>query len=198
MPKSVLSYFVLLCLIVSCNSDRELYPSLVSTFADMQTNTEGVPTKLITDEGKQYAISPMNGTLRPDTTYRVVCSYALKDSMATLYELQSAVTLQDSSTTAMHDPTEVYSVWLTKRYLNMQLRPLTQKGTQYWGYQIDSICGKTIYLRLHHNQNNDPMAFSTDVYASLPLEALPQHETLDTLILSIKTTKTIKTWTLKR
>ena len=49
----------------------------------------------------------------------------------------------------------------------MQLAPLTQGGTQYWGYLVDEVSGNTTHISLHHRQNDDPLSYTQTVYASI-------------------------------
>ena len=54
------------------------------------------------------------------------------------------------------------------------------------------------YLSLHHRQNGDPLSYTQETYASIPLEELDSMTEGDSITLSIHTFKGIKTWNFKR
>ena len=62
---------------VSCKEDDYVYPSVVTEFIDGQTDSEGVLSRLITDEGEVYTIQLREGLdgLTPDSLYRTVSVY---------------------------------------------------------------------------------------------------------------------------
>lgn len=193
-------FLVALVLLASCNKDDATpYPPIVTEFADLKADAQGRLATLITDDDHTLRISnPVEG-FQKNAGYRAVCGFVREgDDEATLYSLQAVAFLRDSTATPRHDPVAAVSVWGTRRYINMHLRPMTRGGQQYWGFCIDSIKGRTAYVQLYHNQNDDPLAYSQDVYASLPVDSIPGHASLDTIRLTIPTFKQNKTWTILR
>ena len=84
-------------------------------------------------------------------------------------------------------------------YINLHLAPLTQGGNHSWGFITDSIgTDGHRYLSLHHRQNGDPLSYTQETYASIPLEELDSMTEGDSITLSIHTFKGIKTWNFKR
>ena len=181
-------------ILMACSKDEEPYPSVISEFVDIKSDSQGCLVSILTDTDQNYTIaSPITG-YRPNAKYRGACGYVPVGQVAHVRSLQPVQYLRDSSKVVRHDPIAVYSVWGTRRYVNMQLRPMTQGGQQYWGFAVDSILGRTAYLSLHHNQGNDLQAYSTDVYASLSLDSIKQ----DSIQFTIHTFKGLKTWTITK
>lgn len=192
-----LSAFSLLVLTLhSCSDDdiKETYPSIVSEFSDIYSNDKGTLYQFVTDSQKKFLISNTLTGYAASRIYRGVCGYVANGERATLYQLQAAYVLRDSTATPRRDPTAVLSVWSTDRYINMQLQPRTQGGRQYWGYCTDSIRTKHIFLSLYHNQNADPTSYSEMTYASILLDSIPNRQPEDTITLSIRTFGGTETW----
>lgn len=197
-----ISYYILssllALLLISCHED-EAYPSLISEFADLQSSKEGISQSFMLDDGTEYGIANPVEKLKPNATYRMMVTYALgEDRKAWLYGLEGVYYLRDSSEVAKSDPTGVLSAWRAGKYINLHLRPTGQEGIHHWGFCMDSLTSYHAHLSLHHDQNGDPVSYSSDVYASLPVDSIKGISEGDTITLSIKTFKGIKTWTMKR
>lgn len=189
---------LLALLLISCHED-EAYPSLISEFADLQSSKEGISQSFMLDDGTEYGIANPVEKLKPNATYRMMVTYALgEDRKAWLYGLEGVYYLRDSSKVAKSDPTGVLSAWRAGKYINLHLRPTGQEGIHHWGFCMDSLTSYHAHLSLHHDQNGDPVSYSSDVYASLPVDSIKGISEGDTITLSIKTFKGIKTWTMKR
>ncbi len=170
---SILTILLALSLcFVACNDDDDAYPSIITDILDGITNSSGALTTLQTDEGEAYTLTNPQSGLVKNAIYRCLCGYTLEGNKATLYSLSGVYILRDSTERAVKDPLPIVSAWQTSRYINLHLRPKTQGGTQYYGYVTDSIVDGHVYLSLHHRQNGDPEAYSTDVYASIPLDSI--------------------------
>ena len=177
----------------SCNNDKEEpYPNLITEMADCPTNNAGTMVKIVLDNDTELPLSNPQTGLKANVVYRCLAGYTLDNGQATLYNLKSAHFLRDSTDVAACDPTNIASVWRTQRYLNLHLLPKTQGGTHAWGFITDSIVDRHAYLRLHHRQGDDPTAYTTDVYASLPLNLVEA----DKFTLRIVTFKGTKEWEL--
>ncbi len=156
----------------SCNDDKnDVYPSIITEMADCPTDDEGTMRAILLDDDTRLTLTNPQTGLKPSVTYRALAGFTRQaDRQATLYSLTAAPLLRDSTAVAVCDPVGVASLWRTGRYLNLHLLPKTQgQGRQTWGYIVDSIADRHAYLRLHHRQDTDPTAYSTDLYASLPL-----------------------------
>lgn len=161
---------------LSCSDDNDTpYPSIITELADCPTDAEGRMTGIVLDDDTRLTLSNPQKGLKPSVTYRALVGYTLgNDGYATLYSAKAATLLKDSTSVAACDPVNVVSLWRTSQYLNLHLMPKTQgKGEHAWGFITDSIVADHAYLRLHHRQGSDPISYSTDQYASLPLDLVP-------------------------
>ena len=196
MKRSVsLTLLLLFFCLSSCHDDDSdaPYPSIVTELADCQTDGEGRMTRIVLDDDTQLGLTNPQTGLKPNVTYRALAGYTLSDGRATLYSLTPAALLRDSTSVATCDPVNVVSLWRTSRYLNLHLMPKTQgKGEHAWGFITDSIVADHAYLRLHHRQDTDPTAYSTDLYASLPLSEVDA----DRFTLRIETFSGTREWDL--
>ena len=197
-----------LFLLTACDKEDDgyFYPSLITEFAELQADGTGTGVSFTTDGGEDYAINSPLGGLQPDAVYRVVCGYeptgGLRDGLpvARLYTLENAVLLQPSEAPSAEDePTGVTAVWRGGGYLNLQLTPKTQGGTQLWGYRTDSVrtaaSGQAFYhFSLYHRQPDDPYSYSATVYASLPLFQVDGLQPGDSLSFTALTFEGRKTW----
>lgn len=177
----------------SCNDEDEApYPSIITELVDCPTDNDGKLSVIVLDDDTRLTVTNPQTDLKPSVTYRALAGYTLDDGKATLYSLKAASLLKDSTAVAVCDPINVVSLWRTKHYINLHLLPKTQGGQQTWGFIVDRIVGRHAYLRLHHRQGTDPMAYSTDVYASLYLDDLAA----DDITLSIQTFSGWSDWEL--
>ena len=200
--KKVLLLLLIACL-ASCKDDgdgtSDFYPNVVTEFAMLQTDDSGTIIELTTDDECTYTLSNPQSGYKKNFSYRAVCGYILDGQTARLYNATGAYLLQDSTELAYEpDPIKVTSVWQSGRYINMQLAPLTQGGTQYWGYRVDEVSGNTTHISLHHKQNGDPLSYTETVYASLKMDDFETIPAGDNIVLHIKTFKGEQVWTFKK
>lgn len=189
-----------LLLLFSCkDSSDDFYPNVVTEFAMLRTDDSGTMIELTTDDEHTYTLSnPQTGYDR-NSRYRAVCGYVPDGQNARLYNATGAYMLCDSTERAYEsDAVKVVSVWQSGRYINMQLAPLTQGGTQYWGYRIDEVSGNTTHISLHHRQNGDPLSYTETVYASITTDDFETIPSGDNIVLHIKTFKGEQVWTFKK
>ena len=160
---------------LSCSDDNDTpYPSIITELADCPTDAQGTMSSIVLDDDTRLTLSNPKTGLKPSVTYRALVGYTLgNDGYATLYSAKPATLLKDSTDVGISDPTNIVSIWRTGRYINLHLLPKTQGGNQTWGYIVERIEGQHAYLRLHHRQGSDPISYSTDQYASLPLDLVP-------------------------
>lgn len=162
-----------IALVTSCSSDEDAYPNIVAEMADIHIDQSGKTSQFELDNGKTFSITnPLSAEKMENKTLRALVEYVPdSDNKATLYNCTMAHVLSDSTATPHTDPVKVLSVWRTDRYINLHLAPLTQGSAKHgWGIITDSIVDGHYYTTLHHNQNGDPTSYTTDVYASLPIE----------------------------
>ena len=194
-------------LLVSCAEESEPYPNLVTEFADIHTGANGMFVSMTTDDGATFSITNTNTKPHhPNATYRALIGFVPDNSeklpKATIYTLESVHVLADSTSTRMHNPISVESMWQKGRYINMHLSAKTHGGKHGWGYAIDFIekAGEGdrthahYHLTLHHNQGNDPLSYSETHYCSIITSKLPEYEYTDTITVSVHTFNGIKSW----
>ncbi|MBQ0048822.1 MAG: NigD-like N-terminal domain-containing protein [Bacteroidales bacterium] len=175
------------CFLLFACSDEDQdkpYPSIITELCCLHTTSNGTFGHLQLDNGTRYTISNPQSGYHASVSYRVLCGFVPKGGEAEIYQLSAALLLHDSTAVQQHDPVSILSSWRSGRFLNFHLAPKTQGGTQYWGYVVDRIdtsCSETnaqgeplttAYVSLHHNQNADPTSYTTDVYASIPLDSI--------------------------
>ena len=192
---------LLIVFIASCsgNDSSDFYPNVVTEFATIRTDNSGTMTELTTDDERTYTISNPQSGYNRNAKYRAVCGIVFDGQSVRLYNATGAYLLRDSTKLACEpDAFGVVSVWLSGHFINMQLSPLTQGGTQYWGYRQDSVRGRTTHLSLHHRQNGDPLSYTQTVYASLPIDSLKSVPAGDSIALHFKSFKGDKVWLFKK
>ena len=189
-----------LLLLSSCkDSSDDFYPNVVTEFAMIRTDDSGTMIELTTDDERTYTLSNPQTGYKKNTKYRAVCGFVLDGQRARLYNATGAYLLRDSTELAYEpDAIKVTSVWQSGRYINMQLAPLTQGGTQYWGYRVDEVKGRTTHLSLHHRQNGDPLSYTETVYASLYVDDFETIPSGDSIALHIKTFDGDRVWAFKK
>ena len=191
-----------LLLIASCsrNDDSsDFYPNVITEFAMIRTDDAGTMIELTTDDNRIFTLTNPQSGYDKNKRYRAVCGFVPNGKTAYLYNATGAYLLRDSTEVAYEpDATGAVSVWLSGRYINMQLSPLTQGGVQYWGYRCDSVRGQMNHLSLHHRQNDDPLSYTQTVYASLPIDSLKTIPEGDSIALHIKTFKGDRVWKFKK
>ena len=209
MPR-LLRSFVLPCAMLfsgACAEKQEPYPNLVTEFANIRTDANGIFRNMTIDDGSNFSITNTNiKPHHPNATYRVVVGFVPNTSgnrpEAEIYTLTGAHVLADSTTIVRHDPTSIESIWKKGEYINMQMTAKTQGGTHLWGYAIDSTQGtgengrthSHIHLSIHHNQGNDPLSYSQTYYCSIPISKIETYQPNDTITISVHTFEGIKKW----
>ena len=179
---------------LSCSDDNDTpYPSIITELADCPTDAQGTMSSIVLDDDTRLTLSNPKTGLKSSVTYRALVGYTLgNDGYATLYSAKPATLLKDSTDVGISDPTNIVSIWRTGRYINLHLLPKTQGGNQTWGYLVERIEGQHAYLRLHHRQGSDPISYSTDQYASLPLDLVDA----DRFTIRIETFQGLREWEL--
>lgn len=190
MTGRIYIYTLLLCLLLlaACKEEEYVYPSVLTEFIDIQTDSSGTITHLLTDKGERYAVQPREGLdgLRADTTYRTVSIYRFANETTDrtepevmLYSSQSVIApypkkLSEWEDSICTDPVDIQSIWLSGNYLNLILDVRRKDQAHVFHFIEDSLTAEragthTLYLRLYHNSNNDYEAFTDQTYLSVPL-----------------------------
>ena len=193
--RALLNIGVILCgclaFLAACSEDDSHFPSAVQDFFVAYTASDSTISTIETDDGKRLTVlenkSDYTGT--PDSAYRCLGYYELKDGGVKLYTAKNVMSKKphvlphpDSLRT---DPVQVVSIWKTPRYLNMRLAVLHGDKKHHFDFVEDSINQPSpdgpadIWISLYHDALADMQAFTDFVYASLPLasyqETYPKH-----------------------
>lgn len=197
--KKYLTILAALTLCMACGDEQETYPSILTEMADAYVDAEGILYKIETDRGQSYTLTNPQQGFKPESIYRTLSGFVPQtDGSATLYQMKGVHILRDSTAIGHKDPTGILSAWRAGRYINLHLQPKTQGGTHYWGFTVDSVAQGKTWIGLHHRQNNDPLSYSQDVYASIPVDSIKTAQPGDTLTITIATFDGTKTWTFKK
>lgn len=197
--RNALMCLALLFLCQACKEEQETYPSIITEMADAYVNEHGVMFQIETDKGDVYALTNPQKDYKPNSVYRTLSGFVPQGpGTATLYQMKGVHILRDSTAIGRKDPTGILSAWRAGRYINLHLQPKTQGGTHYWGFTVDSVAQGTTWIGLHHKQNSDPLSYTQDLYASIPVDSIKAALPGDSLIMTVATFNGLKTWTFKK
>ncbi len=188
-------------LLAGCEDDDggQPFPSMWNEIVCLITDNQGHIRQMVTDGGNTYEVTNSLSGYEPGTTYRMMCGYSIREQQATLYQATGVHVLKDSTACAAHDPLKILSAWKSGTYINLHLAPLTQGGNHAWGFAVDSTrLNGHRFLSLHHRQGTDPLSYTQETYASIPLTDIPNLGDGDSITLSVHTFKGIKTWNFRR
>lgn len=210
--RSFFALVVIFLLVVSSCDDDEVrtYPPLLSEFVTIQTDESGIPGQLRTDKGMVYAVENaveiVTDGLTPDSVYRAIARYEQRNDVVRIYGLQGVVSsyaIPDSllADEVKCDPVEMQAIWSGGGYLNMVLLIKAQSGKHSFSFIEDSIIQTTdgyrkLCLSLSHDAHDDTMAYTQEVYLSMPLFPYSGRlEDGDSVIFSIPTPYGWQQWT---
>ncbi len=160
-------------LFTACSEEEQPYPNMLTEMADVKTDERGYLSIMHTDAEEWLVIQNHVQTNYPSTLFRLLCSYTLiEDGKAELYGIQGVNVLHDSIPQQGELPYSIVSAWQSSRYINLRLKHRHQSAQHTFCYTTDSIIGQRSYLSIHHFHVQDGEAYTTDAYASIPLEEL--------------------------
>ena len=185
MKKLLIQYGILLfatVLLCACGEEEYIYPDLITEMTCLKTDSEGIGTEIITDDGQVWHLQEGNrpDSLTADSTYRVVSRFApITDSDAKVYSLWKVISplpkpgreYQSTHT----DPVSLQSIWRSGDYLNMVLQVLVKDQEHDLSF-IESALRtnetnkkQTLMLTLYHDRKGDMEGFYQKFYLSIPL-----------------------------
>lgn len=196
-------FSLLLFIFTSCSqsgSDGEdIYPNIITELCSIETNSQGILSRLHLDDGTSFYIAGnTSSSYRPNAFYRALASYTpVTESIVNLRSAQSALVLADSTQCAIeyekegipvNDPVGLLSAWRTPQFINLHLATKTQNQAEHhWGYIMEEKTERHIHLRLFHRQMTDPTSFTTDTYASIQIQKVPDYTAGDTISFTLTT-----------
>lgn len=198
MPRHLIFLLFTFLLLPSCSDEDDPLPAYVEGLADLQTNSSGRATAMVTDEGEKLVLNNEVGGLCADTTYRILAAYVPKNGSATLnsYARILATEVQKYNPKQVKaDPLSVTSCWRGADYINLRLAVKgTAQAVHYFGFHQTGFLrnqdgSATLCALLTHDQNSDPLQYTRETYLSLPLRPLSALLTAgrDSVRLTVKT-----------
>ena len=193
--KKLLILLPILALFCSCEGGDDFrYPSVLTDYVCLLTDEDGVPEELVLDNGQSYSVAFVGeqgeAHYRPDTTYRVISIYELKEGgVAQVYSVSpifSPIPAPLRSGETLHqDPVYMQSCWLSGGYLNMVLEIKALDGQHHIGFvdtTPEGMRGKE--FTLYHDACGDIESYRQKLHASILLAPFELKEG-DTLRLVI-------------
>ena len=185
MKKLLIQYGILLfatVLLYACGEEEYIYPDLITEMTCLKTDSEGIGTEIITDDGQVWHLQEGNrpDSLTADSTYRVVSRFApITDSDAKVYSLWKVISplpKPEREYQSTHtDPVSLQSIWRSGDYLNMVLQVLVKDQEHDLSF-IESALRtnetnkeQTLILTLYHDRKGDVEGFYQKFYLSVPL-----------------------------
>lgn len=171
---------LLLGMAVSCEDDEDLVlPPFRFDLCEVTADAQGVITKCQWDDGRVLHASNHYGTsFRPDTLYRVLLGYLLKDNRVAVQQVLPLLSPHPrpmSSEAVRTDPLRLVGIWTSSRYLNLRVGiPRAGTKTHYFAFVDRGIVtldnGKrSLQLLLHHDAKGDAPYYMEETYLSCPL-----------------------------
>lgn len=187
MKKHLTILISILALLCSCEDAMEdyRYPSVITDYACLVTNTSGQAEQLRLDNGRSYPIAftdeyrEAHKTLpsyKADTIYRVVSIYELgADSIAHIYSLAKTISdipipLPDDEKLYI-DPVYLQSIWCSGGFLNMVIEVKALNGKHSIGFvdtTPEGMQGKE--FTFYHKVISDVESYRQKLYGSIPLD----------------------------
>lgn len=217
--KNLLPLITAMLLLVSCGNDPYdtgdgRLSMMRADFAEATTDGSRAFVSMTTDDGERLSITPKYKTpwaADADTTYRVLAYYNKKndshaDSNAEMLSLVQvfmpsvidAASLEGGMKT---DPVTFESAWLSRnrRYINLDLSVKTGRTEDDTArHSLAIVCSGTALsedgtrqttLTLYHDQGGVPEYYTSKLYISIPVEAIPGVRDGDEVRLSVNTYK---------
>ena len=185
MKRLLIPYGILLfatLILSACGEEEYIYPDLITEMTCLKTDSEGIGTEIITDDGQVWHLKEGNrpDSLTADSTYRVVSRFApITDSDAKVYSLWKVISplpKPEREYQSTHtDPVSLQSIWRSGDYLNMVLQVLVKDQEHDLSF-IESALRtnetnkeQTLILTLYHDRKGDVEGFYQKFYLSVPL-----------------------------
>lgn len=177
MRKCLLGLLFILALTFGSCEDEHYMPAYTQDLAEMTTNVHGMAKMLIFDDGRKMKIVNQLGGLTPDSLYRIRALYVPTEDGVELRGAQLVVaplTLRMDPLLVKTEPVELKAIWGSPRYVNMLLGVKSGGGSQMIGFIENGIVEmadgiKKLSITLFHDQIDDPLYYTQDVYASCPI-----------------------------
>lgn len=203
----ILSLVAALCLLTACDDDEDgtTYPAIITEMVMMRVDAK-MHITIQTDKGTTYNVTNKLEGLVPKAIGRMLCSYTLDaQGGARVYKLEGVKVLHDLTEkvkTPVYDPVNFVSQWQQGKFINLHILPKTQSdpSKHTWGFirtgqHPNAAGGVTHELSVHHNQNSDPLAYSSDYYLTLVIDSVSKpFSDKDSVELTLQGFNESRTW----
>lgn len=163
---------------VACSNDETPLPPYTEELACIHTDLLGRATTMERDNGASQTVSNEVKGLKNDTTYRVLALFTESEDRKSVHltdfaPIMAPETLRFRS--VKQDPLHLVACWRSGNFVNFRIQVKGTNGTaHYFGFHRDEIRqradgGRTLPIRLYHDQNKDPLYYTRETYISLPL-----------------------------
>ena len=197
MTRRLILSVITLCTVIACTTDAYesgdgTYSYMRADFAESYTNSQTQFFAADTDDDRHVEFQQVMArewATTPDSVYRTLVYYSAQPDANSKCRLFSVVPVNVlrykpvEEVKEMHtDPLDWNSIWTSSngKYLNLGLTIMTgytQEGEivlQNLGLVCDEVRTladekREFVMRLYHAQNESPQYYSSDVYASIPL-----------------------------
>lgn len=159
-----------------------------------------VASCVLDDDREVKFVRPVNVSwaTRVDTLYRAILYYNNEhDGRADVLSVKRILTLapvspEDTARVVKEDPLSLVTAWYARngKFLNLCLGIKTGAADDDQAHRVslvaDSLAPHRRYYRLCHDQNGIPAYYTVETYISVPVENIPQG---DTITLTVPTEK---------
>ena len=168
---------LLSCAVISCDrNDEETTPNFTTGFVTIFTGSDGIPGVLKNDYGNSYVIAGETEALKPDTLYRMMCSYAFNsDSTVTILQRVFAYSgraaeYDDVDSLFRDDPVQINSMYIGGGFLNilMGIRVMNPDSKHTLG-MVHVPNADSLIFTVHHDADGDGEGTTRYAYISMPL-----------------------------
>lgn len=169
----------------SCSKDIEVLKAVSAGFVNCHTDSEGYVSVLSDDMGHSYMVNEKSDKLRPDTTYRMVCSYTYGESGTVTIDQMihtycgriagelNYKAMEESSFPKryeMNDPVNIELAYPGSGYLNIRLGIKVGSKQSSHEFQVVHVNdSEKVRFKVYHNAAGDEEGYTLNAYLSVPL-----------------------------
>jgi hypothetical protein len=183
--------------LTACGDDDTVAPAYRQDLAEVVTDADGYPARLINDTGDTLDVVGKNRSLvlTPDTVYRVQAAYLREADGADLVALTQVLSPLPTSfrdENIRRDALDVAALWRGGRYLNLVVEVKSGGGSHAFafvdhGTTVDVDGARCLHIELYHSQGADPLYYTRQVYLSCPLWAAGLQGGRDSVEITVAT-----------
>lgn len=180
-----LFYGIILSASSSCTKEEQPVKPMTAGFVNCHTDSEGYVSVLSDDMGNTYMVGEKGERMRPDTTYRMVCSYTFQESGSVTidqmvptycgviggernYEAPEEKDFHYKE--LMNDPADIELAYPGSGFLNIRLGIKVGGRKSFHEIQVVHVRDRgKVRFRVYHNASGDEEGYTLNAYLSVPL-----------------------------